>query len=382
LINGPSTRRRWVTTPDFRPCSAGPPRSQAPLCPCTLCGWCPFTLREPLGASVTLWEATAPVKLPAWPCRTAGILYGSPLDALPRKSGISPLPPGRPQPPVHRLPPILRRPGPTSRPGCSKAPRGLFVLSQVTRIFTGTSISPSPPSRQCSSRYAFRAGRNLPDKEFRYLRTVIVTAAVHRGFGSWLQPPLPLTFRHWAGVSPYTAACAVAETCVFGKQSLEPAPCDPLTLDFASARLFAQPGGVHLTLAGCPFSRSYGANLPSSLTEDRSSTSGVCPLPTSVGVRYGLRTFLALRGFSGRSRTTTSGPSSGPRDGPPLSLAGWCRTCLAPNGPPADRPCPFGRLASSSASPLRSRPQVQDSPPARHRLRWTLKRTSLGLDPD
>ena len=27
-----------------------------------------------------------------------------------------------------------------------------------------------------------RAGRNLPDKEFRYLRTVIVTAAVYRGF--------------------------------------------------------------------------------------------------------------------------------------------------------------------------------------------------------
>ncbi|KAH0456819.1 hypothetical protein IEQ34_014726 [Dendrobium chrysotoxum] len=25
--------------------------------------------------------------------------------------------------------------------------------------------------------------RNLPDKEFRYLRTIIVTAAVHRGFG-------------------------------------------------------------------------------------------------------------------------------------------------------------------------------------------------------
>jgi hypothetical protein len=125
---------------------------------------------------------------------------------------------------------MLRRPGPTSRPGCSKAPRGLFVLSQVTRIFTGTSISPSPPSRQCSSRYAFRAGRNLPDKEFRYLRTVIVTAAVHRGFGSGLRAPLPLTFRHWAGVSPYTSACAVAETCVFGKQSLEPAPCGPLRL--------------------------------------------------------------------------------------------------------------------------------------------------------
>ena len=42
--------------------------------------------------------------------------------------------------------------------------------------------------RQCGSRYAIRAGRNLPDKEFRYLRTVIVTAAVYRGFGSKLLP--------------------------------------------------------------------------------------------------------------------------------------------------------------------------------------------------
>ncbi|WOG85093.1 hypothetical protein DCAR_0104280 [Daucus carota subsp. sativus] len=45
------------------------------------------------------------------------------------------------------------------------------------------SISPSLSPRQCPDRYAFRAGRNLPDKEFRYLRTVIVTAAVLRGFG-------------------------------------------------------------------------------------------------------------------------------------------------------------------------------------------------------
>ena len=40
--------------------------------------------------------------------------------------------------------------------------------------------------RQWGNRYAIRAGRNLPDKEFRYLRTVIVTAAVYRGFGSML----------------------------------------------------------------------------------------------------------------------------------------------------------------------------------------------------
>jgi hypothetical protein len=110
----------------------------------------------------------------------------------------------------------------------SKAPRGLFVLLRVTRIFTRTSISPSPSLRQCSTRYAFRAGRNLPDKEFRYLRTVIVTAAVHRGFNSEREPFL-LTFRHWAGVSPYTSPCGLAETCVFGKQSIEPFHCGLLS---------------------------------------------------------------------------------------------------------------------------------------------------------
>ena len=61
---------------------------------------------------------------------------------------------------------------------------------QVVRIFTDMSISPSPYPRQCPNRYAFRAGRNLPDKEFRYLRTVIVTAAVHRGFGRELRQTL------------------------------------------------------------------------------------------------------------------------------------------------------------------------------------------------
>ena len=125
---------------------------------------------------------------------------------------------------VHSLPPILRISGPLSVASCSKAPRGLFVLVRVTRIFTGTSISPGPSLRQRPDRYAIRAGRNLPDKEFRYLRTVIVTAAVHWGFSS-SREALPLTFQHWAGVSPYTSPYGLAETCVFGKQSPGPAPC-------------------------------------------------------------------------------------------------------------------------------------------------------------
>jgi hypothetical protein len=44
--------------------------------------------------------------------------------------------------------------------------------------------------RQLPNHYAIRAGRNLPDKEFRYLRTVIVTAAVHRGFSYQLRQRL------------------------------------------------------------------------------------------------------------------------------------------------------------------------------------------------
>lgn len=87
-----------------------------------------------------------------------------------------------------RLPLILYKPYPNSISSCSKAPRGLSVLSRVASIFTSNTISPGLSSRQRPDRYAFRAGRNLPDKEFRYLRTVIVTAAVYWGFGSKLLP--------------------------------------------------------------------------------------------------------------------------------------------------------------------------------------------------
>jgi hypothetical protein len=71
-------------------------------------------------------------------------------------------------------------------PSCSKGARGLSVLPRVLGIFTEITISLSPWLRQRGCRYAIRAGRNLPDKEFRYLRTVIVTAAVYWGFGSTL----------------------------------------------------------------------------------------------------------------------------------------------------------------------------------------------------
>ena len=238
-----------------------------------------------MGASVTLWEATAPVKLPTRHCSPV-----SPgLDQKLRKGGISRATPPRLAPRLQRLPPILHSFNFEPMPSCSKAPRGLFVLPRVTRIFTGPAISPSPSLRQCSSRDAIRAGRNLPDKGLRYLRTVIVTAAVHRGFGLELALR-PLTYRHWAGVSPYTSAFALARTCVFGKQSLEPVIC--------GLKGF---GRVALIPMRHPFSLSYGVNLPSSLTTVLSNALGRLPLSTSVGLRYGrsgssmTRLFLAAR---------------------------------------------------------------------------------------
>ena len=110
----------------------------------------------------------------------------------------------------------------------SKAPWGLSVLSRVTCIFTGIKISPSLWLRQRPDHYAFRAGQNLPDKEFRYLRTVIVTAAVHWGFNSMLAHLL-LTFQHRAGVSSYTSSFDLAQTCVFGKQLPGPILCGSLS---------------------------------------------------------------------------------------------------------------------------------------------------------
>ena len=92
--------------------------------------------------------------------------------------------------PLHSLPPILHITYPRPILSYSKGAQGLFVPLRVIGIFTDTTISPSSWLRQCPDRYTIRAGRNLPDKEFRYLRTVIVTAAVHRGFSYQLCRPL------------------------------------------------------------------------------------------------------------------------------------------------------------------------------------------------
>ena len=139
-------------------------------------------------------------------------------------------------------------------------------MSRVTGIFTGTTISPGGLLRQCPNHYTIRAGQNLPDKEFRYLRTVIVTAAVYWGFGSMLAH-IPLTFQHRAGVSPYTSSFDLAQTCVFAKQLLGPIFCGL----FSEAPLLPKLRGH--------FAEFLDNASPIGL--------GILSLSTCVGLRYG-----------------------------------------------------------------------------------------------
>ena len=147
----------------------------------TLYGRLPIGLRAPLEASVTLLEATTPVKLPTKQCPR----YRE-LGTRQRKGRISTSAPRILAYPLHCLRPILHIRCPVATLSYSKGSRGLFVPSRGIGIFTDTTISLNSRLRQCPDHYTIRAGRNLPDKEFRYLRTVIVTAAVYRGFNSML----------------------------------------------------------------------------------------------------------------------------------------------------------------------------------------------------
>ena len=144
-------------------------------------GRLPIGLRAPLEASVTLLEATTPVKLPTKQCPPIQV-----LGLRQRKGRISRTAPRILAYPIHSLRPILHIRCPSPVLSCSKGSRGLFVPSRVIGIFTDTTISLRSWPRQRPDHYTIRAGRNLPDKEFRYLRTVIVTAAVYWGFNSKL----------------------------------------------------------------------------------------------------------------------------------------------------------------------------------------------------
>ena len=185
MSDGPSIQNHRITISCFRTCSTCLSRSQAPFCYCTQ--W--LISDQPEGTFERLRYFLGGDR----PSQTAHLTMSPDsiqrrrLEFQYRKDGI---PTATPQPPKRLfpcVPSILCMQHRNPILGYSKAPWGLSVLSRVTGIFTGTTISPGGLLRQCPNRYAIRAGQNLPDKEFRYLRTVIVTAAVHRGLVSVLR---------------------------------------------------------------------------------------------------------------------------------------------------------------------------------------------------
>ena len=184
LSDGLSTQYPRITKPDFRLCSTCGSRSQAPFCFCTLG---PVSARPggPFGRLRYSFGGDRPSQT-AYLRGSAGSLLLA-LEAQQQKGGIPTLTLYLPKKILQSLPPILCVCHRDSISSCSEAPWGLSVQSRVTCIFTGTSISPGPSLRQCASRYTFRAGRNLPDKEFRFLSTVLITAAVYRGFDQELR---------------------------------------------------------------------------------------------------------------------------------------------------------------------------------------------------
>ncbi len=232
----------------FRTCSTCGSCSQGRFCHCTLWAMSDrpkrtfVLLRYLLGGdrpSQTAHHARSPIRI-----------HGSRLEPQTNQGGISRLTPPRLASRFHSLPPILHRPVQSPMQSYSKGSWGLSVLPRGDCILTNISTSLSLRRRQCGHRYAIRAGRNLPDKEFRYLRTVIVTAAVYRGFDQELAPH-QLTFRHRAGVTPYTSTFVFAESCVFIKQSQPPFHCNPIGLRARSSTTYRGTPSPEVTVLIC-----------------------------------------------------------------------------------------------------------------------------------
>ena len=166
MSDGPSIRDHRITKPYFRTCSTDKSRSLAPFYLCARClianqaegtYWTPPLLfgRRPPQSNCPTETVRCPVS------------RESALELKHAKGGISRLAPPKLASQLQRLPPILHKTYHSPISAYSKGSRGLSVLVRVRGIFTTTTISPGHWLRQCFCRYAFHAGRNLPDKELR-----------------------------------------------------------------------------------------------------------------------------------------------------------------------------------------------------------------------
>jgi len=169
LRESPSTWNFRITKTDFRLCSTCVSRSQA--------SFYFYALRCMSDASeltfIQLWYSFR-VRRPSETTHHAG----SPFKKGEKTQSARVVSHER------KLPPILHTRIFFSVQGYSQGAQGLTVYLRVLRIFTENSISLSPRWRQRGDHETIHAGQNLPDKEFRYLRTVRVTAAVYWAFHS------------------------------------------------------------------------------------------------------------------------------------------------------------------------------------------------------
>lgn len=175
-------------------------------------------------------------------------------------------------------------------------------------------VSPGPGRGQRGPRYAIHAGRHLTDKEFRYLKRVIVTPAVYRCF-TRLYPGF--TYRHWAGVGPSTNPFGLAGTCVFIKQSGPPSHCD-LRVTHPQAPLLPKLRGQFAEFPRPGFPRH---------------ALGFSPRGTCVGSRYGRGGSEFPEGFS-----RAPGIGGTPLTGGPFALSPGSRHYGTPRAYTLSRP--------------------------------------------
>ena len=142
-----------------------------------------------------------------------------------------------------------------------------------------------------------------------------------------------MTFRHRAGVRPYTSPCGLAESCVFDKQSLGPFRCDPPRL---LEQVLSPEGALLLPRLRSRYAEFLDHGSPDRLGMLYPPTcvgfgTGSSRLPRGFSRWHGLDGFThslrlasrapaelasmlrALRAFTGTSRTPPVYPSTSPR---------------------------------------------------------------------
>ncbi len=146
LSDGTSTCDHRITKPCFRICSTCRSRSEALLClytQRTITNRAESTfgsLRYNLGGDRPSQTTRLAMFLPS--------IQTERLEFKQNKGGISLMTLPKLAPRLQRLPPMLHMLCPNPMPRYSKASRGLSVHMRETGVFTGTTISPSPWSRQ------------------------------------------------------------------------------------------------------------------------------------------------------------------------------------------------------------------------------------------